>query len=112
MTTQPNIGDLLGKLGGLKTKMDDAAKAAAGRTIRCTVGGGLVSATANGRQEIVRIEIDAQAMTDKAMLEDLVAAACNQALAQSKTFAQEEMQKVVSALGMPLPPGFDKMFTP
>ena len=65
------------------------------------------TASATGRQEIVRITIDPQAMTDKAMLEDLIAAACNQALAQTKGFVQEEIQKVVSQLGLPLPPGFD-----
>jgi DNA-binding YbaB/EbfC family protein len=106
------FGDMLGKLTGLKAKMDEAAKAAGNRTIKATVGGGLVSATANGRQEIVKIELDPVTLTDKAMLEDLIVAACNQAIAQTRTFTQEEMQKVVAELGVALPPGFDlsKMF--
>ncbi|MCC6810508.1 MAG: YbaB/EbfC family nucleoid-associated protein [Deltaproteobacteria bacterium] len=101
------IGDMLAKFGGMKQKLDEAAKAAAQRTATVNVGGGMVSAIANGKQEIVRINIDPQAMGDKAMLEDLIAAACNQALAQTKGFVQEEMQKVVAQLGLPLPPGFD-----
>lgn len=101
------LGDMLAKFSGMKAKMDEAAKAAALRTATANVGGGMVSATANGKQEIVRVTIDPTALTDKAMLEDLIAAACNQALTQTKGFVQEEIQKVVGAMGLPLPPGLD-----
>jgi DNA-binding YbaB/EbfC family protein len=101
------FGDMMSKFAGMKQKLDEAAKAATVRTATATVGGGMVSATANGKQEIVRVTIDPQALTDKSMLEDLIAAACNQALAQTKGFVQEEMQKVVTQLGIPMPPGFD-----
>src|SRR5437867_11792735 len=104
----PPFGDLFSKFASLKTKMDDAARLAGERTATATVGGGMVSATANGKQEIVRVTIDKTALgNDIAMIEDLVAAACNQALAQTKGFVQEEIQKIVSGLGIPLPAGFD-----
>jgi len=108
----PDMNDMMGKLAGLKQKMQDATNAAGARTAKANVGGGLVSATANGRQEIIKIDIESAALTDKSMLEDLIVAACNQALTQTKGFAQEEMQKAIADLGMPLPPGFDlsKMF--
>lgn len=104
---QNPLGDLLSKFTGMKAKLDEAATNAQKRTVTAQVGGGMVSATANGKQEIVRVTIDPQALTDKTMLEDLVAAACNQALNQSRGFVQEEMQKVIGALGIPLPPGLD-----
>ena len=105
----PPFGDLFSKFASLKGKMDGAARLAGERTATATVGGGMVSATANGKQEIVRVTIDKTALgtNDIAMIEDLVAAACNQALAQTKGFVQEEIQKVVSELGIPLPAGFD-----
>jgi nucleoid-associated protein EbfC len=103
------MNDLFAKFGGVKAKLDEAAKAAGSRVATVHVGGGMVSATANGRQEIVRVEIDPQTLVspDKAMLEDLIVAACNQALTQSKGFVQEEMQKVMGSLGLPSMPGFD-----
>ncbi len=103
------MNDMLSKLGGFKAKLDEAAKAAGERTATATVGGGMVSATANGRQELVRVTIDPQALAhpDKAMLEDLIVAACNQALSQTKGFVQEEMQKAMGQLGLPMMPGFD-----
>lgn len=101
----PPLGDMFSKMAGLKQKLDAASRAAAERTVTANVGGGMVQATANGKQEIVKIVLDPVTLTDKAMLEDLIVAACNQALAQSKSVVQEEMQKVMGELG--LPPGFD-----
>jgi hypothetical protein len=72
------------------------------RTVSATVGGGIVEVTANGALEIVGVRIDPQAVDprDVAMLEDLVRAATNQALARAKELAQEAMQK---AAGVTLP---------
>lgn len=104
-----DMNDMMSKLGGFKGKIDEAAKAAGERTVTAEVGGGMVSATANGRQELVRVTLDPQTLAhpDKTMLEDLIVAACNQALSQSKSIVQEEMQKAMAALGMPNIPGFD-----
>lgn len=57
-------------------------------------GGGMVSVTANGKGEILRVKIDPQAVNpqDVAMLEDLVAAAINAALANVRQLAQAEGQ--------------------
>jgi DNA-binding YbaB/EbfC family protein len=101
--------DMFAQLGGVKAKLEEASKNAAERTATVQVGGGMVSATANGRQEITRVTIDPTALAnpDKTMIEDLIVAACNQALVQTKGFVQEEMQKVMGALGLPNMPGFD-----
>lgn len=75
------------------------------RTVSATVGGGIVEVTANGAQEIVKVRIDPVAADprDVEMLQDLVRAATNQALARARELAAEAMQR---ATGMPLPPGF------
>ncbi len=71
------------------------------RTVDATVGGGMVDATVNGQLELVRIRIDPQAVDprDVEMLQDLVVAAINQAMARARERAQSEMQ---SATGLPL----------
>ena len=71
------------------------------RTLSATVGGGMVEATVNVQLELVGIRIDPQAVDprDVDMLQDLIAAAVNQALARAREMAQSEMQ---SATGIPI----------
>ena len=71
------------------------------RTAQATVGGGMVEATVNGQLELVEIKIDPQAVDprDVEMLQDLVVAAVNQALARAREMAQSEMQ---NATGIPI----------
>lgn len=72
------------------------------RTVSATVGGGMVEVTANGAMELVRVRIDPQAVDarDVEMLQDLVRAAANQALARAREMAAEAMRGVA---GVPLP---------
>lgn len=99
-----NISDMMSKVSQAKGKMEEAAKRAGDKSVTSTVAGGMVSVTANGRQEIVRIQIEDALLSDKAMLQDLVTAAVNQALTQSKSLLEQEMAQVMQSLG--LPPGF------
>ena len=71
------------------------------RTVEVTVGGGMVSCEMNGQLEVTKIAIDPQAVDprDVEMLQDLIAAAVNQAAQRARSMAQEEMQKVT---GLPL----------
>jgi len=73
-------------------------------------GGGLVkiSATAKGRILTVDIDESLLAPSEKTMVEDLVAAAINDARAKADAAAATEMQKMQSSL--PLPPGFKLPF--
>jgi len=71
------------------------------RTVDATVGGGMVRAVVNGQLEVVKIEIDPQAVDarDVEMLQDLLVAAINQASKRAREMAQEEIQKVT---GLPM----------
>ena len=73
-------------------------------------GGGLVKIRATAKGTILSVEIDESllAPSEKQMLEDLVAAAINDARGKADQAAQQEMQKVTSAL--PLPPGMKLPF--
>jgi len=66
-------------------------------------GGGLVSVTMTARNECRRIRIEPSAMGDKEMLEDLIAAAVNDALNRASEAQQAKM--AAATAGLPLPPG-------
>jgi DNA-binding YbaB/EbfC family protein len=70
-------------------------------------GGGMVKIKVNGRLEVQSCTLSDEAMklNDKELLEDLVAAAANQALQKARQQVAEETSKVATGLG--LPPGFN-----
>ena len=73
-------------------------------------GGGLVKIKATAKGRILGVSIDDSLMvpTEKSMLEDLIAAALNDARAKADVAASAEMQKM--SAGLPLPPGFKMPF--
>ncbi len=75
-------------------------------TVSEEAGGGMIKATANGNREIISVEIDPQVIDkdDKEILEDLVVAAVNKALASAGKLAEEEMAKVTKGM---VPPGMN-----
>ncbi len=83
-----------------KKKQDELAE-----TVRTegTAGNGAVKVVVNGMREIVEIKLDPKVVdpADVAMLEDLVKAACNQALVEARKAYEAEMQKVAGGLKIP-----------
>ena len=73
-------------------------------------GGGLVKIQASAKGRIIAVSIDESLMqpSEKSMLEDLIAAALNDARAKADQAAAAEMEKMSS--GLPLPPGFKLPF--
>jgi DNA-binding YbaB/EbfC family protein len=73
------------------------------RKVEATAGGGMVTVEANGKQEIVAIKIDPEVVSkdDVQMLEDLVLAACNEALRKSRELVQQELGKLTGGLKIP-----------
>ena len=73
-------------------------------------GGGLVKVRASAKGRIIAVDIDESllAASEKQMLEDLVAAAINDARAKADVAAQESMRDVTG--GLQLPPGFKMPF--
>jgi DNA-binding YbaB/EbfC family protein len=73
-----------------------------------TAGGGMVKVVANCQNQIIQVIIDPEVIDpeEKDMLEDLTAAAVNQALENAQKRAQEEMNKVSGGLLGNLPGGF------
>jgi len=69
-------------------------------------GGGMVKVTMNGQKQARQVVIEDKLWDeqDKALIEDLVAAAFNQAVEKAEFIAKQEQEKLMS--GLPLPPGF------
>lgn len=76
-------------------------------TLEATAGGGAVRVVITGAQELRLIEIDPAAVdpAEVEMLQDLVLAAVNDAVARSKDLEKERMASVAGGLGLPGLPG-------
>ena len=99
----PDLGNLMQaaqKMQGEVTKLQDEL---AKKTCEASAGGGMVTATVNGQFEVVSIKIDPEVVnpSDVDMLQDLVAAAVNQAVAKVREMTQSEMAKLTGGLGIP-----------
>ncbi len=73
------------------------------RSVEASSGGGMVTVTANGKQEVLSIRIEPEVVDpdDIDMLQDLVAAAVNEALKKAQEMVSEEMAKVTGGLQLP-----------
>ena len=73
------------------------------RTVEASAGGGMVTVTANGRQEILSIRIEKEVISreEADLLQDLVRAAVNEALSRSREMISAEMSKVTGGIKLP-----------
>ncbi len=87
----------------LQERMGKVQEDLKGQTVEGSSGGGIVTATANGNQEIVSIKIKPEAVDpdDVEMLEDLVIAAVNLAMEKAKELNQDQMSKVAGGIKIP-----------
>jgi DNA-binding YbaB/EbfC family protein len=87
----------------LQAKLAKAQQELANTTIEATSGGGAVKVTINGQQEIQQIKISPEAINpdDVEMLEDLVLAAVNEAMAKSRELAAQHLDKLTGGLKIP-----------
>lgn len=97
------FGNLMREAQRLQQQMAELQEQVAQKKVQATAGGGMVTVEANGRQEIVAIKIDPEVVSkdDVAMLEDLVLAACNEALRKSRELVQQELGKLAGGLKIP-----------
>ncbi len=100
------LGDLMKQAQQVQEKMQEMQAEIASMEVIGESGAGLVKVTMNGRHEVKRVEIDASLLTeDKEVLEDLVAAACNDSVRKLENEQQQKMSGRASGFGLPL----DKM---
>lgn len=103
------IGDIMKQAQQMQEKMADLQKDLSNKEVTGESGAGLVKIVMTGRHDIRKVDIDSSLMTeDKSMLEDLIAAAVNDAVRRVEEANKEMMGNLTG--GMEMPPGFKMPF--
>jgi hypothetical protein len=98
-----NLTQMMKQAQKLQSKMMEMQQELGNRMVSAQAGGGMVEATANGRQEVVSLRIDPEVATpeDVEMLQDLILAAVNEALNRAREMMAQEMSKLTGGLQIP-----------
>ena len=99
---------MMGKMKEVQTKLKEAQDKLVDITVTGEAGAGMVKATANGKRQLVKLEIDKDLVKpeDFDMMSDLIVAATNKALEEAEIVAREEIRKSTEGV-MPNIPGLD-----
>ena len=97
------MGNMMKQAQKLQAKMLRLQEELAEKTVETSSGGGMVKVVANGRQQVVSIEIEKEVVDpeDVEMLQDLLLAAVNDALSKSQEMVSSEMGKLTGGLNIP-----------
>ena len=97
------MGNMLKEAQKLQSKMLKMQDELADKTVEATAGGGMIKVVANGRNQILSIQIEKEVVDpdDVEMLQDLILAAINDALAKSQDMVSGEMGKLTGGLKIP-----------
>jgi len=97
------MGNMMKQAQKLQSQMMKLQDELADRTVESSSGGGMVTVVANGRQQIVSIQIENEVVDpdDVEMLQDLILAAVNDALAKAQEMVSSEMGKLTGGLNIP-----------
>jgi nucleoid-associated protein EbfC len=97
------MGNMMKQAQKLQSKMLKLQEELAEKTVETTAGGGMIKVVANGRQQIVSITLDKEVVDpdDVEMLQDLILAAVNDALAKAQEMVAAEMGKLTGGFNLP-----------
>lgn len=103
------LGDIMKQAQQMQANMQKMQEELANAEVRGEAGAGLVAVVMTGRHDVKRVHIDDSLMSeDKEMLEDLLAAAVNDAVRKIEASNREQMHKMTAGMG--LPPDFKMPF--
>ena len=115
MKNMKQLAGLMGNMGQLKEKFEQVQAELAKKHVEADAGAGAVRVTANGKLEIIRVEVDPAmvaslagegAEADREMIEELIASATNAALKKAQELVKEEMSKAAGGMNLP---GMDQL---
>lgn len=103
------LGNIMQQAQKMQENFQKAQEELAAMEVQGEAGGGLVTVLMTGKREVRKVSIDDSLVgEDKDMLEDLVAAAFNDAVHKVNKMKEEKMSGLTA--GMPIPPGFKMPF--
>lgn len=102
-----NMNKMMKQVQQMQTKMAKLQAELEEKTVEASAGGGAVRVLVNGKNEILEINIEPEVLDpdDVEMLQDLIMAACNEALRNAQNMVSEEMSKITGGLKVPGMPG-------
>jgi DNA-binding YbaB/EbfC family protein len=97
------LGNILKQAQQMHARISQLQEEMAQKTVETSSGGGMVNIVMNGKQEILSLRIDPEVVNrdDVEMLQDLIAAAVNEAIRKSQEMMTEEMKKITGGLTIP-----------
>jgi len=97
------MGNMLKQAQKLQAKMMKMQEELAEKTVETAAGGGMVKVVANGKQQVLSIQIEREVVDpdDVEMLQDLILAAVNDALAKAQEMVSAEMSKITGGMNIP-----------
>ena len=102
-----NMGKMMKQVQEMQQKMANLQAELEEREFEASAGGGMVTARVNGRNEVLMIEIKPEVVDpdDVEMLQDLVLAACNEAIKAAQDTVNSEIGKLSGSFKLPNMPG-------
>jgi len=98
-----NMAKMMKQVQKMQAEMAKMQEELGNRTVESTAGGGVVKAVANGKLEVLAVEIKPEAVDpeDVEMLQDLILTAVNEALKKAQEMMTSEMGKLTGGLNIP-----------
>lgn len=98
-----NMGNLLKQAQQMQQKISTLQKELEARELETSTGGGMIKIKINGKQEILDIQLEKEALEDNdvEMLQELMKTAVNQAIKESQDMVSTAMSKVTGGINIP-----------
>ena len=103
MPQPPNMQQMMRQVQKMQQDMLEAQEALKHEEVEASAGGGMVTVTMDGHKNVLAVKIDPEVAGDVEMLQDMVVAACNEAVKKVDDQTKQKMSGMLGGLG--LPPG-------
>ena len=98
-----DMSEIMRQAQDFQQRLSQVQNELAGKIVTASVGGGMVSVTVNGKNELISIQIDKEVISpeDQSMLQDLIVSAVNEGIKKAQDMAQTEMKKLTGGISRP-----------
>lgn len=98
-----NMNEIMKQAQEMQQKLSRVQNELADKSVTASVGGGMVSVTVSGRNELLSIHIAKEVINpeDQTMLQDLIVSAVNEGIKKAQDMAQAEMRKLTGGINIP-----------